>query len=74
MSDDGKLNMELYSIMWLGMNKKYILLVPTKDRKEYLIKKYEIPKFIQSQIIVTKKKKIQGQEPVGVFFDEGVYE
>lgn len=67
------LDFELHAMLGLGMNKKAIVLVPSQARKDELIKKYDIPRFIQSQIVVTKKRILQGQEQVFVFYDEGVY-
>lgn len=68
-----ELDYELHNILGLGMNQKGILLVPSQARKDKLIEKYDIPKFIQSQIVVTKKRILYGNESEFVYYDEGVY-
>ena len=54
--EEGNVNQEaeLRNMMRLAINKTMVLLVPDQKRKDYLIKKYDIPEFIQNQIQVLK--------------------
>ena len=55
---------ELHKVLWLGMSCKAVWLVISQERKDELIKKYDIPEFIQKQIVVTER--LEGKNKEGV--------